>query len=104
MPVVLGCWGLKLFVITWLSGNSFAANSDPIKAPPPIEVPELSFEELKEKTDNFGSKALIGEGSYGRVYYAILDSGKHVSVKKLDASTDPELDNEFLTQVWLMVL
>ncbi|OEL18914.1 PTI1-like tyrosine-protein kinase 3 [Dichanthelium oligosanthes] len=80
-------------------GNGFAANSDPIKAPPPIEVPELSFEELKEKTDNFGSKALIGEGSYGRVYYAILDSGKHVAVKKLDASTDPELDNEFLTQV-----
>ena len=99
-----GCWGLKLFVITWLSGNGFAANSDPIKAPPPIEVPELSFEELKEKTDNFGSKALIGEGSYGRVYYAILDSEKHVAVKKLDASTDPELDNEFLTQVWLMVL
>ncbi|RLM84328.1 PTI1-like tyrosine-protein kinase 3 [Panicum miliaceum] len=80
-------------------GNGFAANSDPIKAPPPIEVPELSFEELKEKTDNFGSKALIGEGSYGRVYYAILDSGKHVAVKKLDASTDPELDNEFLRQV-----
>ncbi|KAF8701096.1 hypothetical protein HU200_033748 [Digitaria exilis] len=79
-------------------GNGFAA-SDPTKAPPPIEVPELSFEELKEKTDNFGSKALIGEGSYGRVYYAILDSGKHVAVKKLDASTDPELDNEFLTQV-----
>jgi hypothetical protein len=43
---------------------------------------------------------LIGEGSYGRVYYAILDSEKHVAVKKLDASTDPELDNEFLTQVW----
>ncbi|XP_066390551.1 PTI1-like tyrosine-protein kinase 3 [Miscanthus floridulus] len=81
-------------------GNSFAVKSDPIKAlPPSIEVPELSFEELKEKTDNFGSKALIGEGSYGRVYYAILDSEKHVAVKKLDASTDPELDNEFLTQV-----
>lgn len=80
-------------------GNGFSVKSDPIKAPPSIEVPELSFEELKEKTDNFGSKALIGEGSYGRVYYAILDSGKHVAVKKLDASTDPELDSEFLTQV-----
>lgn len=84
----------------FLSGNGFSVKSDPIKAPPSIEVPELSFEELKEKTDNFGSMALIGEGSYGRVYYAILDSGKHVAVKKLDASTDPELDNEFLTQVW----
>ncbi|WVZ65537.1 hypothetical protein U9M48_014883, partial [Paspalum notatum var. saurae] len=80
-------------------GNGFPAKSDLPKVPPPIEVPELSFEELKEKTDNFGSKALIGEGSYGRVYFATLDSGKQVAVKKLDASTDPELDNEFLTQV-----
>lgn len=53
------------------------------KAVPPIEVPSLSLDELKEKTDNFGSKALIGEGSYGRVYYAILSNGKAVAVKKL---------------------
>lgn len=93
------CWGLKLFVNTWLTGNGFDTKSDPTKAPPPIEIPELSLDELKEKTDNFGSKALIGEGSYGRVYYAILDSGKHLAVKKLDTSADPEPDNEFLTQV-----
>ncbi|AES63081.2 putative non-specific protein-tyrosine kinase RLK-Pelle-RLCK-VIII family [Medicago truncatula] len=69
------------------------------KAPPPIEVPALSLDELKEKTDNFGSKALIGEGSYGRVYYATLNDGKAVAVKKLDVSTEPESNNEFLTQV-----
>uniref|UniRef100_A0A7N0SW13 non-specific protein-tyrosine kinase n=2 Tax=Kalanchoe fedtschenkoi TaxID=63787 RepID=A0A7N0SW13_KALFE len=69
------------------------------KAPPTIEVPQLSLEELKEKTDNFGSKSLIGEGSYGRVYYAILNSGKAVAVKKLDVSSDPEPNNEFLTQL-----
>lgn len=69
------------------------------KTAPPIEVPALSLEELKEKTDNFGSKALIGEGSYGRVYYANLDSGKAVAVKKLDVSSEPETDVEFLTQV-----
>jgi pto-interacting protein 1 len=62
----------------------------------------MSLDELKEKTDNFGSKALIGEGSYGRVYYATLDSGKHIAVKKLDTSADPEPDNEFLTQVLLL--
>ncbi|KAK8312326.1 hypothetical protein V6Z12_D01G034200, partial [Gossypium hirsutum] len=49
-----------------------------------IEVPALSLEELKEKTDNFGSNALIGEGSYGRVYYENLNDGKTVAVKKLD--------------------
>ncbi|KAK7343235.1 hypothetical protein VNO77_11827 [Canavalia gladiata] len=69
------------------------------RAPPPIEVPALSLDELKEKTDNFGSKALIGEGSYGRVYYATLNNGKAVAVKKLDVSSEPESNNEFLTQV-----
>ncbi|KAF1880882.1 hypothetical protein Lal_00011942, partial [Lupinus albus] len=64
------------------------------KAPPPIEVPALSLDELKEKTDNFGSKALIGEGSYGRVYYATLNNGKVVAVKKLDVSVVSRLKND----------
>lgn len=72
-------------------------------APPPIEVPPLSLDELKEKTDNFGSKALIGEGSYGRVYYANLDNGKAVAVKKLDVAAEPESNVEFLTQVCLQL-
>ena len=71
------------------------------KTIPPIEVPALSLEELKEKTDNFGTKALIGEGSYGRVYYADLESGKAVAVKKLDVSSEPESNVEFLTQVFV---
>ena len=69
------------------------------KPAPPIEVPPLSLDELKEKTDNFGSKALIGEGSYGRVYYANLSNGKAVAVKKLDVSSEPESNPEFLSQV-----
>ena len=64
-------------------------------------MPALSLEELKEKTDNFGSKALIGEGSYGRVYYASLENGKAVAVKKLDVASEPETNVEFLTQVCL---
>ncbi|KAJ8466304.1 hypothetical protein OPV22_028856 [Ensete ventricosum] len=80
------------------SRYSTAPKSEPPKAPPPIEVPALSLEELKEKTDNFGSKSLIGEGSYGRVYFAVLDNGKQIAVKKLDASAEENSD-EFLTQV-----
>ncbi|XP_051188806.1 PTI1-like tyrosine-protein kinase 1 [Lolium perenne] len=79
--------------------NGFVSKSETAKAPPPIEVPEISLDELKGKTKNFGSKALIGEGSNGRVYYAILDSGEPVAIKKLDTSSDPEHDNEFLTQL-----
>ncbi|XP_042440498.1 PTI1-like tyrosine-protein kinase 3 [Zingiber officinale] len=67
------------------------------KGPPVIQLSALSLEELKQKTDNFDSKCLVGEGSYGRVYFAILDNGKHVAVKKLDASEDDS--NEFLSQV-----
>ncbi|KAL3351231.1 hypothetical protein AABB24_019704 [Solanum stoloniferum] len=78
--------------------------SDPIraevdKAVPTIEVPSLSLDELKQETDNFGSKALIGEGSYGRVYYANLSNGKAVAVKKLDVSSEPETNVDFLNQV-----
>jgi hypothetical protein len=78
------------------------ANSDPAK-PPSIEVPALSLDELREKTDDFGSKALVGKGSYGRVYYAVLENEQHVAVKKLDTLADPEPDNEFLAQVWFVV-
>lgn len=65
----------------------------------PIEVPPLSLDEVKEKTENFGSKALIGEGSYGRVYYATLNDGVAVALKKLDVAPEAESDAEFLSQV-----
>lgn len=63
----------------------------------PIEVPTIPIDELKEVTEGFGTSALIGEGSYGRVYYGVLKSGQHAAVKKLDASKQP--DDEFLAQV-----
>lgn len=78
---------------------SAPVKSEVQKAVPPIEVPALPLDELKEKTENFGSKALIGEGSYGRVYFANLSNGKTVAVKKLDVSAEPESNSEFLTQV-----
>ncbi|CAA3016988.1 pto-interacting 1 [Olea europaea subsp. europaea] len=63
----------------------------------PIAVPSIPGDELKEITDNFGSDSLIGEGSYGRVYYGILKNGRAAAIKKLDASKQP--DDEFLAQI-----
>ncbi|KAK8918648.1 Pto-interacting protein 1 [Platanthera zijinensis] len=63
----------------------------------PIEVPVIPVEEIKDITDNFGNNALIGEGSYGRVYYGILKNGRAAALKKLDASKQP--DQEFISQV-----
>lgn len=67
----------------------------------PIEVPALPVDELKEITDSFGTNALIGEGSYGRVYHGVLKSGQSAAIKKLDTSKQP--DDEFLAQVRLLL-
>lgn len=66
----------------------------------PIAVPTIPVDELRDITDNFGSKYLIGEGSYGRVYYGVLRSGHAAAIKKLDSSKQP--DQEFLAQVRLI--
>lgn len=63
----------------------------------PIAVPPISMDDLKDATDNFGTKSLIGEGSYGRVYYGVLKNGQAAAIKKLDSSKQPE--QEFLAQV-----
>ena len=64
----------------------------------PIEAPSISLDMLNEATENFGAKTLIGEGSYGRVYYATL-FGRASAVKKLDLNNQQESDDEFLSQV-----
>lgn len=74
-------------------------------APPkilPIETPALSLDELNRMTGNFGQKALIGEGSYGRVFYAKLSNGDPAAVKKLDTSSSAEPDNDFAAQVYVL--
>lgn len=76
-----------------------AARNSAAQTVQPIDAPPLSLDELKEATDNFGAKALIGEGSYGRVYFATLSSGRSAAIKKLDVSNQQESDNEFLAQV-----
>ncbi|KAJ6847405.1 pto-interacting protein 1-like isoform X2 [Iris pallida] len=63
----------------------------------PIEIPAISVEDLREVTENFGASTLIGEGSYGRLYSAVLKNGRAAAIKKLDANGQPE--EEFLAQV-----
>ncbi|KAK1309109.1 putative protein kinase [Acorus calamus] len=79
-------------------GPNFARNGAPQKALP-IEIPALTLAELNRLTGNFGQKALIGEGSYGRVFYATLSNGQAAAIKKLDPSSSQEPDSEFAAQV-----
>ncbi|KAI3449340.1 hypothetical protein Pfo_006005 [Paulownia fortunei] len=74
-----------------------AASKDQAVKVQPISVPSIPVDELKEVTSNFSTDSLIGEGSYGRVYYGVLKNGRAAAIKKLDASKQP--DDEFLAQV-----
>uniref|UniRef100_A0A5B6ZGH3 Putative Kinase superfamily protein n=1 Tax=Davidia involucrata TaxID=16924 RepID=A0A5B6ZGH3_DAVIN len=64
----------------------------------PIETPALSLDELNRLTSNFGPKALIGEGSYARVFYVTLSNGQQTAIKKLD-TTSSEPDSDFAAQL-----
>lgn len=67
----------------------------------PIEAPSIPLDELKEVTNNFGNNTLIGEGSYGKVFYGVLKNRRAVAIKKLDSNKQP--DQEFLAQVWWQI-
>ncbi|KAG6416200.1 hypothetical protein SASPL_123624 [Salvia splendens] len=83
--------------------RSGARNGKPQKALP-IEIPALSLGELNRLTSDFGTKALIGEGSYGRVYYVKLSDGREAAIKKLDTtSAEPDSD-DFPAQVKMVLI
>lgn len=64
-----------------------------------IAVPSVQLDELKEITNNFGTKSLIYVGKNGRSFNGILKSGQASCIKKLDSN---KLRNkEFLAQVGL---
>ncbi|XP_019186329.1 PREDICTED: probable protein kinase At2g41970 [Ipomoea nil] len=65
----------------------------------PIEIPAMELDELNSLTNNFGQEALVGEGSYGRVFSATLSTGELVAIKKLDTSSTSEPDSDFAAQL-----
>lgn len=91
-----------MVVVGSTRGEPRASGAGRSGAPPkilPIETPTLSLDELNKMTDNFGSRALIGEGAYCQVFHGKLSDGQEVVVKKLDASSSSELDSDFTDQV-----
>jgi hypothetical protein len=66
----------------------------------PVDVPAISLAELNRLTFNFGERALVGEGSYGRVYRATLSTGEAVAVKRFDnGSASGQSEAEFCEQL-----
>lgn len=80
--------------------KSIAAKGAPQKALP-IEIPAIPLNELNRLTSNFGQDALIGEGSYGRVFFAKLSDGRDAAIKKLDTggNSTAEEDADFAAQL-----
>ncbi|MQL97428.1 hypothetical protein Taro_030119 [Colocasia esculenta] len=76
-----------------------ARSGAPVQKVLPIETPAISLNELSRWTSNFGDKALIGEGSYGRVFYANLSTGQPAAIKKLDPTASQESDSDFNAQL-----
>uniref|UniRef100_A0A7N0UK05 Protein kinase domain-containing protein n=1 Tax=Kalanchoe fedtschenkoi TaxID=63787 RepID=A0A7N0UK05_KALFE len=112
----MGCFGIfrsrskadvadrSSFMANHATGNpEYYGKQVPARTPPtvvryqPISVEAIPAKELREATDNFSTKALIGEGTYGGVYRGVLGNGQAVAIKKLDTSKQPE--QEFLAQV-----
>ena len=92
------------FCVLWIGGNrgeprntNAPRSGGPAKVLP-IEIPAVALDELNRMTSNFGNKALIGEGSYGRVFQGKYN-GDDVAIKKLDASSSEEPDSDFTSQV-----
>ncbi|KAM7485604.1 hypothetical protein LguiA_001613 [Lonicera macranthoides] len=65
-----------------------------------IDVPSIEVDELEKITDNFGIRALICEGSCGRLYIGILKSGQAACIKSFDSSLLPI--SEFVGQVCMV--
>ncbi|KAL9259672.1 Serine/threonine-protein kinase-like protein [Drosera capensis] len=61
----------------------------------PIKIQQFQYTDLELATSNFSTQKLLGRGSHGLVYKAVLPSGRLVAVKK-PSRRDPssEFDNE----------
>ncbi|KAG6499592.1 hypothetical protein ZIOFF_039382 [Zingiber officinale] len=63
------------------------------------ETPEGGQVEPEVEEPRRSDKALVGEGSYGRVFRATLKTEEEAAIKKLDPSASNEPDTEFAAQL-----
>ncbi|CAM8876774.1 unnamed protein product [Rhodiola kirilowii] len=63
-----------------------------------------SFKELRNATDHFNSKNILGKGGFGVVYKGILNNGKIVAVKRLNDYNAIGGEIQFQTEVELISL
>ncbi|XP_039069280.1 serine/threonine-protein kinase-like protein At3g51990 isoform X2 [Hibiscus syriacus] len=62
----------------------------------PLKIQQFDYSDLEAATNGFSDQRLLGKGSHGSVYKAVL-KGRHVAIKKPSSryqETNPETDNE----------
>ncbi|XP_011091446.1 receptor-like serine/threonine-protein kinase ALE2 isoform X2 [Sesamum indicum] len=67
----------------------------------PTSTRFLTYEELKEATNNFEPGSILGEGGFGRVFKGVLSDGTAVAIKRL-SSGGQQGDKEFLVEVEML--
>lgn len=67
----------------------------------PTSTRFLTYEELKEATNNFESSCILGEGGFGRVFKGVLSDGTAVAIKRL-TNGGQQGDKEFLVEVEML--
>lgn len=77
------------------------AVSAPESFPHPTSTRFISYEELKDATNNFEAASILGEGGFGRVFKGVLKDGTAVAIKRL-TSGGQQGDKEFLVEVEML--
>lgn len=65
----------------------------------PIKIKEFKYNDLELATNNFSDQKLLGRGSHGLVYKALLPSGRFVAVKKPSRKQQPSSSDEFDNEI-----
>ncbi|KAH7435267.1 hypothetical protein KP509_06G056700 [Ceratopteris richardii] len=106
LVIVMGC-ATTIFVWLWWRRRRQLYHEEFIKrnkkllsgsVQPNVGAIWYSFDDVKNATNNFSAKNMIGEGGYSTVYKGVMQDGSQVAVKRIKNCT-PEGDAEFKNEV-----
>ncbi|CAK7330968.1 unnamed protein product [Dovyalis caffra] len=82
-------------IISTAPTSQTSSSSSKAKQEKPIKIQQFNYSDIEAATNGFSDQKLLGKGSHGCVYKAVL-RGRHVAVKKLSKGFEigQEVDNE----------